>query len=178
MARARQIRGLACDEPFRTAAGKILWTRFEELMSFRDEVLKSKDPATAEDRATARGRSGAAVSARVVLLTTENVPRPSTVLTTLWAWGACLTQAEEEPIELHRLDPEAERRQLTRTARIRAERDPEASARALVELRQVAAAEKGNLLAPMRKALRAHCTIGEICEELRAEFSTYDAQRA
>jgi hypothetical protein len=30
----------------------------------------------------------------------------------------------------------------------------------------------------MREALRAHCTIGEICEELRAEFSTYDAQRA
>jgi len=37
----------------------------------------------------------AAGSARVVLLTTENVPRPYTVLTTLWAWGAGLTQAEE-----------------------------------------------------------------------------------
>jgi CHAD domain-containing protein len=49
MARAREIRGLACDEPFRTAAGKILWTRFEELISFRDQVLDSKDAAAAEE---------------------------------------------------------------------------------------------------------------------------------
>jgi methylmalonyl-CoA mutase, N-terminal domain len=88
------------------------------------------------------------------------------------------TEAEEEPIELHRLDPDAERRQRERTARVRAERDPEASARALAELRQVAGAEGDNLLPAMREALRVHCTIGEICEELRAEFSTYDAQRA
>ena len=32
-------------------------------------------------------------------------------------------EAEPEPIELHRIDPEAERRQLERTARVRAERD-------------------------------------------------------
>src|SRR6266511_2692585 len=86
------------------------------------------------------------------------------------------TEAEEEPIELHRLDPEAERRQLERTARVRAERDRDVAARALAEVRQVAAGE-GKLLPPMREALRARCTIGEICEELRAEFSTYDAQR-
>jgi len=86
------------------------------------------------------------------------------------------TEAEEEPIELHRLDPEAERRQLERTARVRAERDRDVAARALAEVRQVAAGE-GNLLPPMREALRARCTIGEICHELRAEFSTYDAQR-
>jgi CHAD domain-containing protein len=49
MARAREIRGLTCDEPFRTAAGKILWTRFEELMSFRDQVLKPKDASSAAD---------------------------------------------------------------------------------------------------------------------------------
>jgi hypothetical protein len=30
----------------------------------------------------------------------------------------------------------------------------------------------------MREALRARCTIGEICDELRAEFGMYDAQRA
>ena len=37
---------------------------------------------------------------------------------------------------------------------------------------------EANLLVPMREALRAHCTVGEICNELRAEFGTYDAQRA
>jgi methylmalonyl-CoA mutase N-terminal domain/subunit len=30
----------------------------------------------------------------------------------------------------------------------------------------------------MREALRARCTIGEICDVLREEFGTYDAQRA
>jgi hypothetical protein len=30
----------------------------------------------------------------------------------------------------------------------------------------------------MRDALRARCTIGEICNELREAFGTYDAQRA
>jgi methylmalonyl-CoA mutase N-terminal domain/subunit len=86
------------------------------------------------------------------------------------------TEAEGDPIELHRLDPEAERRQLERTARVRAERDPETAGRALAEVRRVAG-EEGNLLTAMGEALRARCTIGEICEELRAEFSTYDSQR-
>jgi hypothetical protein len=32
-----------------------------------------------------------------------------------------------------------------------------------------------NLLPPMRDALHAHCTVGEICEVLREEWGTYDA---
>jgi methylmalonyl-CoA mutase, N-terminal domain len=84
---------------------------------------------------------------------------------------------EAEPIELHRLDPEAERRQLERTARIRAERDSGAADRALDEIRRVARTEE-NLVPPMREALRARCTVGEICNVLREEFGTYDAQRA
>ncbi len=83
----------------------------------------------------------------------------------------------DEPIELHRLDPAAEQRQLERTARVRAERDAEAAAAALQEVRRVAASGE-NLLPAMREALRARCTIGEICDELREEFATYDAQRA
>ena len=35
-----------------------------------------------------------------------------------------------------------------------------------------------NLLPPMREALQARCTIGEISNELREVFGTYDAQRA
>jgi methylmalonyl-CoA mutase N-terminal domain/subunit len=82
---------------------------------------------------------------------------------------------EAEPIELHRLDPEAERRQLERTARVRAERDPDAAARALAEIRRVAGTSE-NLLPPMRDALRVGSTVGEICNVLRDEFGTYDAQ--
>ncbi len=86
-------------------------------------------------------------------------------------------EAEEEQIELQRIDPEVERRQLERTARVRAERNAAEAERALAEVRRVAEGE-GNLLVPMREALRARCTIGEICGVLREVFGTYDAQRA
>jgi methylmalonyl-CoA mutase N-terminal domain/subunit len=86
-------------------------------------------------------------------------------------------EAEEEHVELHRLDPEAEQRQLERTARVRAERNPEDASRALEEVRRVAESD-GNLLVPMREALRARCTVGEICGALRELWGTYDAQRA
>src|SRR6185312_13430991 len=82
-----------------------------------------------------------------------------------------------EQIELHRLDPEIERRQLERTARVRAGRDGAAAEAALAEVRRVALGDE-NLLPPMRDALRTGCTVGEICEVLRAEWGTYDAQRA
>jgi methylmalonyl-CoA mutase N-terminal domain/subunit len=84
---------------------------------------------------------------------------------------------DTEPIELHELDPEAEKRQLERTARVRAERDAHAAERALAEVRRVARGDE-NLLLPMREALRARCTVGEICEVLREEFGTFDAQHA
>ncbi len=86
-------------------------------------------------------------------------------------------EGEEEPIELHRLDPEIERRQLDRTARVRAERDGAAAEAAVAEVRRIAGGSE-NLLPPIREALRARCTVGEICGALRDEFGTYDAQRA
>jgi methylmalonyl-CoA mutase, N-terminal domain len=86
-------------------------------------------------------------------------------------------EQESEPIELHRLDPDAEQRQLERTARLRSERDAAEADRTLVEVRRVAEGD-GNLLPPMREALRARCTVGEICDELRDLFGTYDAQHA
>jgi methylmalonyl-CoA mutase N-terminal domain/subunit len=87
------------------------------------------------------------------------------------------TEEQGEPIELHRLDPEAERRQLERTARVRAERSAAEAEAAIAEVRRVATGE-GNLLVPMREALRARATIGEICNVLREEWGMYDAQRA
>src|SRR5438132_2401446 len=86
-------------------------------------------------------------------------------------------EAQGEPIELHRLDPEAERRQLERTARVRAERNLADVEQALADVRNIAGGEQ-NLLVPMREALRARCTIGEICNALRDEWGMYDAQRA
>jgi methylmalonyl-CoA mutase N-terminal domain/subunit len=83
---------------------------------------------------------------------------------------------ETEPIELHRIDPAAESLQLDRTARVRAGRDAAAADAALAEVRRVALSDE-NLLPAMREALSARCTVGEICDVLRDEFGTYDAQR-
>jgi methylmalonyl-CoA mutase N-terminal domain/subunit len=85
-------------------------------------------------------------------------------------------EAESEPIELHRIDPAAEKRQLERTAGVRADRDSTTAEAALAEVRRVALSDE-NLLPAMREALRARCTVGEICNVLREEFGTYDAQR-
>jgi methylmalonyl-CoA mutase N-terminal domain/subunit len=86
-------------------------------------------------------------------------------------------EAEEERIELQRIDPAAEERQLERLARVRAERNADDAARTLAEVRRVARTDE-NLLPPMKEALRAMCTIGEICNELRDEYGMFDAQRA
>jgi methylmalonyl-CoA mutase, N-terminal domain len=86
------------------------------------------------------------------------------------------TEGDEEEIELHRLDPAAEQRQLERTARVRAERNTKEAEAAIAAVREVARGD-GNLLVPMREALRARCTVGEICNALRDEFGMYDAQQ-
>ncbi len=87
------------------------------------------------------------------------------------------TEEAEERVELQQIDPEAERRQLERTARVRAERNAEAAVAALEQVRGAARDTTTNLLVPMREALRARCTVGEICDVLRDEYGTYDAQR-
>jgi methylmalonyl-CoA mutase, N-terminal domain len=87
------------------------------------------------------------------------------------------TEGEEEQVELLEVDPESERRQRERTAQVRAERDADGAAAALAEVRRVAETDE-NLLPALREALRARCTVGEICGELRALWGTYDAQHA
>jgi methylmalonyl-CoA mutase, N-terminal domain len=80
---------------------------------------------------------------------------------------------EEEPIELHHIDPAAEQRQLERTARVRAERNAADADTALARVREAARGDE-NMLVPMREALRVRCTIGEICGVLRTEWGEYD----
>jgi methylmalonyl-CoA mutase N-terminal domain/subunit len=82
-----------------------------------------------------------------------------------------------EEIELHRLDPESERRQVERTERVRAKRDAAPVEAALAAVREAARGD-ANLLVPMREALAARATVGEICGALREELGTYDAHLA
>ena len=87
------------------------------------------------------------------------------------------TETEADEVPLHRLDPEIERRQVERTVALRADRNAAAADAELRAVRECARGE-GNLLVPMRAALAARCTVGEICEVLREEFGTYDAHLA
>ncbi len=83
------------------------------------------------------------------------------------------TAESEGRIELHSLDPAAEQRQVERTARVRAERNPKDAGDALARVRDTARGTD-NLLPPMREALRSRCTIGEICDVLRLEWGEHD----
>jgi methylmalonyl-CoA mutase N-terminal domain/subunit len=83
----------------------------------------------------------------------------------------------EQPIELQAIDPDGERRQIERTARVRAERNAEEAAAALAGVREAARGTE-NMLPSLREALRVRGTIGEICGVLREEWGEYDKVRA
>jgi methylmalonyl-CoA mutase N-terminal domain/subunit len=83
----------------------------------------------------------------------------------------------QEPIELQSIDPASERRQLERTAKVRAERNAEDASAALARVRE-SASGTDNMLPVMREALRVRATVGEICGVLREEWGEYDRERA
>jgi methylmalonyl-CoA mutase N-terminal domain/subunit len=82
------------------------------------------------------------------------------------------TDADAEPAEVFPIDVELQQLQIDRTRRVRAERDQAAVDRALAEVATTARGE-GNLLAPMKAALKAMATLGEVSDVLRGEFGVY-----
>ncbi len=80
--------------------------------------------------------------------------------------------AEEEPYEPLRVDPAIEAAQADRLARLRADRDGAEVARTLAGVR-AAAAGSDNVLVPLRAALAARATVGEVCDALREVWGTY-----
>ncbi|MER5442387.1 methylmalonyl-CoA mutase family protein [Streptomyces sp. NPDC002790] len=78
----------------------------------------------------------------------------------------------EEPYEPHRVDPAIEAQQVERLAKLRAERDQGAVDAALAALKKAAEGED-NVLYPMKDALRARATVGEICDALRGIWGAY-----
>jgi methylmalonyl-CoA mutase N-terminal domain/subunit len=79
---------------------------------------------------------------------------------------------EVEPYEPLRVDPAIEAEQRTALERLRARRDSGAVRRALDDLRK-AATGSDNVLPPMRAALAAEATVGEVCNALRDVWGTY-----
>jgi methylmalonyl-CoA mutase N-terminal domain/subunit len=83
--------------------------------------------------------------------------------------------ADEEPYEPLRVDPQIEADQRERLAVLRRERDNAAVTRALDELRKTADGT-GNVLPPMRDALKLRATGGEVAHALRDVWGTYQPQ--
>ncbi|MET7786365.1 methylmalonyl-CoA mutase family protein [Streptomyces sp900116325] len=79
---------------------------------------------------------------------------------------------EEEPYEPLRVDPAIEAQQAARLAKLRAERDQGAIDEALGRLKK-AAEGTDNVLHPMKDALAARATVGEVCNALREVWGTY-----
>lgn len=79
---------------------------------------------------------------------------------------------EEEPYEPLRVDPAIEAQQAERLAALRAGRDGAAVAAGLAGLKEAAAGED-NVLHPMKEALRARATVGEVCGALREIWGSH-----
>ncbi|WP_371098272.1 acyl-CoA mutase large subunit family protein [Streptomyces sanglieri] len=79
---------------------------------------------------------------------------------------------EEEPYEPLRVDPAIEAEQAARLAKLRADRDQGAVDAALARLRKAAEGAE-NVLYPMKDALRARATVGEVCDALREVWGRY-----
>ncbi len=77
------------------------------------------------------------------------------------------------PQEVFPLDPAIERNQVASLGRLKSQRSAEHVLGTLGELSR-AAREGGNLLYPMKEALRARATLGEVSDCLRDEFGTYE----
>ncbi len=81
----------------------------------------------------------------------------------------------EERYEPLRVDPNIEAEQRERLRVLRGQRNQAAVDSALTELRE-AAAGTGNVLYPMRTALRERATVGEVCNSLRQVWGVYTPQ--
>jgi methylmalonyl-CoA mutase N-terminal domain/subunit len=80
---------------------------------------------------------------------------------------------DEEPLEILRIDPVLEGKQVGRVQAVRARRDAAAVERALAALRTAAARPDENLMPHMLDAARAHATEGEIVHALQDVFGSY-----
>jgi methylmalonyl-CoA mutase N-terminal domain/subunit len=77
-----------------------------------------------------------------------------------------------DDVDILKVDPKSERRQLDRLEKFKADRDAAAVDGGLETLREVARGD-GNLLYPIKDALKAGASIGEVCGAMRDVFGEY-----
>jgi methylmalonyl-CoA mutase N-terminal domain/subunit len=74
---------------------------------------------------------------------------------------------DEEEIDLLRIDPELEQKQIERVTALRARRQSAAAEEALARLKRDAARDDVNLMPAIIEASKAYVTMGEMCDALR-----------
>ncbi|HJS27865.1 MAG TPA: methylmalonyl-CoA mutase family protein, partial [Actinomycetota bacterium] len=79
---------------------------------------------------------------------------------------------EERPVQIQRIGAEEVARQVERVRSLRASREQGAVDRALASVGSTARGD-GNLLPPVREALRARATLGEVSDVLRTVFGEH-----
>ncbi|MEY9855376.1 methylmalonyl-CoA mutase N-terminal domain/subunit [Catenulispora sp. GAS73] len=79
----------------------------------------------------------------------------------------------EEPYEPLRVNPAIEAQQAERLAKLRTERDNAAVSKALDAMKRAAGTDTENVMYPMREALAARATGGEVSHALREVWGTY-----
>jgi methylmalonyl-CoA mutase, N-terminal domain len=79
---------------------------------------------------------------------------------------------DEPPLEILRVDPALERKQIERVRAVREQRDSLAVEQALAELKR-GAGGSANLMVPIMAASRAYATLGEMCDALREVWGTW-----
>jgi methylmalonyl-CoA mutase N-terminal domain/subunit len=83
-------------------------------------------------------------------------------------------ELEDEPeVEILRIDPTLEGKQIERVRALRGRRDSAAVEEALARLKQAAARDVDNLMPPLVEAAKAYVTLGEMCDALRETWGTW-----
>jgi methylmalonyl-CoA mutase, N-terminal domain len=80
---------------------------------------------------------------------------------------------DEGEIELLRIDPALEQKQIDRLQGLRERRDSAAVEASLARLKEGAAREDDNLMPLLIEASRAYATLGEMCDALRETWGTW-----
>ena len=76
-------------------------------------------------------------------------------------------QSDEEPLQILRIDPALEEKQVGRVQALRSRRDSAAVESALARLTEDAAHDDRNLMFPIVEASKLYVTMGEMCDALR-----------
>jgi methylmalonyl-CoA mutase N-terminal domain/subunit len=82
------------------------------------------------------------------------------------------TEGDDGEIEILRIDPALERKQIGRVQAVRARRDTHAVETTLANV-QAAANSDANLMPPLIECARAHVTEGEIVQALQQVWGTH-----